>query len=63
VLVRAEGLQARHSPDSNDVITEADESPLLETVSKERLVKTQQSGKDLSGAVVISGLWRLSMTM
>jgi hypothetical protein len=32
---------------------EAEESPLLEAVAREGLVKTQQAGKDLSGAVVI----------
>jgi hypothetical protein len=40
---------------------EAEESPLLEDVAKERLVKTQQVGKDLASAVVISELWRLEM--
>jgi hypothetical protein len=35
---------------------EAEESPLLEAVTKERLVKTQQTGNDLVCAVVeISG--------
>jgi hypothetical protein len=29
----------------------------------ERLVKTQQAGKDLAGAVVIRELWRLAMTL
>jgi hypothetical protein len=31
-------------------------SPLLEAVGRERLVKTQQAGKGLSGAVVICEL-------
>jgi hypothetical protein len=31
---------------------EAEESPLLEAVARERLVKTQQAGKFLAGAVV-----------
>jgi hypothetical protein len=31
----------------------------LETVAKGRLVMTQQAGKGLAGAVVISELWRL----
>jgi hypothetical protein len=42
---------------------EAEESPLLETVTKERLVKTQQAGKGLAFAVVISELWRLAMAL
>jgi hypothetical protein len=32
---------------------EAEESPLLEAIARERLVKTQQAGNDLAGAVVI----------
>jgi hypothetical protein len=35
---------------------EAEESPLLEAVARERLVKTQQAGKGLTGAVVICEL-------
>jgi hypothetical protein len=38
-----------YSPDSNDVSTEAEESPILETVAMERLLKTQQTGKRLRG--------------
>jgi hypothetical protein len=37
---------------------EIEESPLLEAVARERLVKTQQAGKGLAGAVVICELWR-----
>jgi hypothetical protein len=32
---------------------EAEDSPLLEAVARERLVKTQQAGKGLVGAMVI----------
>jgi hypothetical protein len=32
---------------------EAEESPLLEAVARERLMKAQQAGKGLAGAVVI----------
>jgi hypothetical protein len=32
---------------------EAEESPLLEAVTRERLVKTQQAGKRLADAVMI----------
>jgi hypothetical protein len=38
-----------YSPDSKDVNREAEEFPLLEVVARERLVKTQQVGKRLSG--------------
>jgi hypothetical protein len=34
---------------------EAEESPLLEAVARERLLKTEQAGKCLAGAVVIYG--------
>jgi hypothetical protein len=37
---------------------EAEESPLLEAVTREWLVKTQQDGKDLACAVVICKVWR-----
>jgi hypothetical protein len=41
----------------------AEESPLLEAVTKEWLVKTLQAGKALAGAVVICELWRLTVEM
>jgi hypothetical protein len=37
-----------YSPDSNDVSTVAEESPLLRAVAKQRLVKTLQAGEDLA---------------
>jgi hypothetical protein len=40
---------------------EAEEPPLLEAVTRERLVKTQQAGKGLEGAVVICELWVLAV--
>jgi hypothetical protein len=40
-----------------------EESPLLEAVSRERLVKTQQAGKDLECAVVICKVCRLAVTL
>jgi hypothetical protein len=42
---------------------EAEESPLLETVTRERLVKTQKAGKGLASAVVICELWRLVVVL
>jgi hypothetical protein len=44
-------------------VREAEESPLLEAVARERLVKTQQAGKGLAGAVVICELWRLAVAL
>jgi hypothetical protein len=38
-----ESLVMGYSPDSNDVSTETEESPLLEAVARERLVKTLQA--------------------
>jgi hypothetical protein len=43
--------------------TEAENFPLLEAVTRERLVKTQQAGKDLTCAVVIYKVWRLAMAL
>jgi hypothetical protein len=40
---------AGYSPDSSDSAWEVAESPLLETVAKEQLLKTQQIVKGLSG--------------
>jgi hypothetical protein len=37
---------------------DAEESPLLEAVLCEQLVKTQQAGKGLVGVVVICKVWR-----
>jgi hypothetical protein len=34
-------------------VCEAEESPLLEAVARERLVETKQAGKGSAGAVVI----------
>jgi hypothetical protein len=42
---------------------EVEESPVLEAVAREWLVKTQQAGKGLAGAVVICELWRLAMAL
>jgi hypothetical protein len=42
---------------------EAEEYPLLEAVTRERLMKTQQAGRGLAGAVVICELWILVVTL
>jgi hypothetical protein len=42
---------------------EAEESPLLEAVARERPVKTQQAGKDFAGAVVICKVWKSAMVL
>jgi hypothetical protein len=42
---------------------EAEESPLSEAAARKRLVKTQQAGKGLAGAVVICELWRLAVAL
>jgi hypothetical protein len=42
---------------------EAEESPPLEAVDREGLVKTQQAVKGLADAVVICELWRLTVTL
>jgi hypothetical protein len=36
---------------------------VLEAVIRERLMKTQQAGKDLVGSVVIWELWRLMVAL
>jgi hypothetical protein len=42
---------------------EAEESPLLEAIAREHLVKTHKAGKGLTGAVVICELWRLAISL
>jgi hypothetical protein len=44
-------------------VLEAEESPLLEAVARERLVKTQQARKDFAGVVVICELWSLAVAL
>jgi hypothetical protein len=43
----------REQPFREDLSAEVEESPLLEAVIRERLVKTQQAGKGLENAVVM----------
>jgi hypothetical protein len=42
---------------------EAEESPLLEAITRERLVKILQAEKDLACAVVICKVWRMAMAL
>jgi hypothetical protein len=51
------GSVAREPPFREDLSAEA------ETVSRERLLKTQEAGRDLECAAVIFSLWRLAMAL
>jgi hypothetical protein len=42
---------------------EAEESPLLEAVARERLVKNSRLEKALAGSVVICKMWRLVVAL
>jgi hypothetical protein len=42
---------------------EVEESPQLEAITTERLVKTHQAGKDSPYAVVVCKVWRLAMAL
>jgi hypothetical protein len=42
---------------------EAEESPLLEAVTRQRLVKTKKDGKDLACAGVIDKVWKLVVAL
>jgi hypothetical protein len=46
-----------------DLRADAKESPLSAAVTRERLLKTQQAGKHLEGAVVICKVWRLAVAL
>jgi hypothetical protein len=50
-----------YSPNSNDVSTEAEESPLLRPVTRKRLVKADW--EDVACALVICGVWRLAIAL
>ena len=41
-----------------DLRTEAEESPLLEAVTREEVVKTQYEGNDLACTVVVCKVWK-----
>jgi hypothetical protein len=42
-------------------VWEAEKSPLLEAIAREKLMKTLQAGEDLVFAAVICEVWRLAM--
>jgi hypothetical protein len=51
------------SPFREDLEADAEGIALLEAVTRERLAKTQQAGKDLACAVVICEVWKLVMAL
>jgi hypothetical protein len=53
----------RERPFREELSAEAEESPLLEAIAREELVKTQQAGKVLAGGAVICELWRSATAM
>jgi hypothetical protein len=50
-------------PFREDLIAEAEEFPVLEVVTRERLVKAQQIGKHLAHALVTCKAWILAMAL
>jgi hypothetical protein len=60
-LVNWSSTIMEYSPDSNDVSTEAEESPLLRSVNGNRLVKADREG--LACGVAICKLWRLAIVL
>jgi hypothetical protein len=44
-------------------VRENEESPLLEAIVREPVMKTQQAGKGLVCAAVICELWRLAVAL
>jgi hypothetical protein len=53
----------REPPSREYLKVEAEESPLIEAVTREQLMKTQQAGKDLACAVVICKVWILAVML
>jgi hypothetical protein len=52
----------REPPFREDLSAEAEESPVLEAVTREQLVKTE-NWKDIACAVVICKVWRFAMAL
>jgi hypothetical protein len=50
-------------PFREDLSAKSEKYTLLEAVIRERLMKTQQAGKELACAVVNCGMWRLAMAL
>jgi hypothetical protein len=44
-------------------VRETEESPLLEAVAREQLLKSQQAGKRLADTVVICEFWRSAVAL
>jgi hypothetical protein len=63
-VVRAESVEfCTRVGEGRTWAREAVESPLLEAVAKERLVKAQQAGKGLVVSVVICKLWKWTVAL
>jgi hypothetical protein len=44
-------------------VREPEESLLLKAVARERMIKSQQAGKGMAGAVVIFKVWRFAIAL
>jgi hypothetical protein len=53
----------RELPFRQNLIAEAEESLLLEAITREGLAKIQKAKKDLAGFVVICKVWRLAVRL
>jgi hypothetical protein len=56
-------LVVRQWPAGNGVSAKAEKSRLLDAVTRKRLVKILQAGKDLACALVICEAWRSAMVL
>jgi hypothetical protein len=61
--LRRNESDGREPPQRDDLIAKAKQYLLLEAVTREQMVTTQQDGKDLAYAVMICILWRLEMAL
>jgi hypothetical protein len=57
------GAVGREPPLRENLNAEAEGLPLLESVTRERMVKTQQAEKFLACAVVVYKVWRSPMEL
>jgi hypothetical protein len=63
VITRIVGSVSLLSSAGEDVKIKPECMKLIKAAARERLVKTQQAGRGLTGAVVICELWRLAVAL
>jgi hypothetical protein len=63
LIVGSLAVEEINKSSARAAVREAEESSLLEAIARERLVKTQQAGRDTAGGVVNCKMWRLAIEL